>query len=163
MNDQAPAKRKPSNFDQLYPGRFLKAGTLGGVKRTLTIRDADLEELEGEDGKKKKAIISFEETDLSLVACKTNGLCIREMFGPSLADWKGRKVTLFPGVWNGEECIRVWGSPEIPADRKVVIRLPRRKPFEMTLHRVVPGAPQAAEVPPPPPAADDFDAPFPPA
>lgn len=156
MNDTKTPLRQPANFDQLYPGRFLKAGLLNGKKVTLTITGATLEELEGEDGKKKKAIIAFRETDLSLVACKTNGLCIREMFGPILSAWVGRKVTIFPGEWNGEPCIRVWGSPELEADRKVKIALPRRKPFDMVLHSV--GRAETAPAPqaPPPPLVDEL-------
>jgi hypothetical protein len=126
--------KKPKTYDDLYPGRFLKAGNFDGRKVTLTVKDADLEELEGEDGTKPKAIIRFAETPRALVACKTNGLCIREMFGSSLAGWIGKRVTLFPSEWNGEPCIRVWGSPDIERDMDVVVRLPRRKPFTMTMH-----------------------------
>lgn len=129
-------RKKPVNFDQLYPGRFLKAGSLVGKKVTLTIKDADVEVLEGEKGPAKKAIISFVETDMSLVACKTNGLSIKAMFGPEITNWVGKRITLFPGTWNGEDCIRIWGSPDIERDKDVVIALPRRKPFNMTMHRV---------------------------
>lgn len=128
---------KPKSFDELYPGRFLKAGLLDGQKVTYTIRDVDLEELQGEDGKaKQKAILHFAETQMSLVCCKTNGVCIKAMFGARLADWQGKRVTLFPDIWNGEPCIRVWGSPDIEADMRVQVALPRRKPFERTLRRV---------------------------
>lgn len=126
--------KKPKNFDDLYPGRFLKAGNFDGKKVTLTIKDYDREMLEGDDGKKSKAIISFEETDRQLVACKTNGLCLKEMFGADLTAWVGKRVILFPSVWNGEPCIRVWGSPDIPAEKQIEVKLPRRKPFNMTLH-----------------------------
>lgn len=130
---------KPVDFDQLYPGRFIKAGELLGKKVTLTIAEVDLEELVGEDGKPKaKAVIGFAETPKRLVACKTNGICLREMFGKSLADWVGRRVTIFPDTWNGEPCIRIWGSPDIDADKEVQITLPRRRPFKKTMHRVQP-------------------------
>ena len=129
--------KKPVDFDQLYPGRFLKAGELLGRKVTLTIADVDTEMLMGEDGKDKaKATLTFKETPKQLVMCKTNGLCIKEMFGKSLAEWIGKRVTLFPDTWNGEPCIRVWGSPDIEADLDVQISLPRRRPFKKTLHHV---------------------------
>lgn len=129
---------KPTNYDELYPGRFLKAGLLKGQKVTLTIKDVDVEQLEDNTGKPKtKAIISFSERPLELVACKTNGLCLKSMFGKELSNWIGKKVTLFPGQWNGEECIRIWGSPEIEKDFEVSIELPRRRPFPMTMHKVV--------------------------
>lgn len=129
--------KKPKTYDDLYPGRFLKAGNFDGKKVTLTISDADTEELEGDDGKTTtKAIVSFSETPRKLVACKTNGLCFKAMFGAELANWIGRKVTLFPDTWNGEPCIRVWGSPELEQDQSVEIKLPRRRAQTRTLHAV---------------------------
>ena len=93
MNDEPRRLQKPSNFDQLYPGRFIKAGELNGKKVTVTIRDVDLEELQGEDGKAKaKAIVYFRETEKALVACKTNGLCLKAMFGATLSDWVGKRT-----------------------------------------------------------------------
>jgi hypothetical protein len=143
MNDEPRRLQKPSNFDQLYPGRFIKAGELNGKKVTVTIRDVDLEELQGEDGKAKaKAIVYFRETEKALVACKTNGICLKAMFGPTLADWIGKRVTIFPDTWNGEPCIRVWGSPDIEADLDVMVTLPRRRPFKKTLKRVEAKAPR---------------------
>jgi hypothetical protein len=128
---------KVSNFDELYPGRFLKAGLFKGGKPTLTIKDVDIEEMPGEDGKPKvKAVLSFNERPMQLVMCKTNGLCLKAMFGKELKDWIGKRVTLFAGQWNGEECIRVWGSPDIEKDFPVSIELPRRKPIPMTMHSV---------------------------
>lgn len=151
MNDNydKPKKfAKPSVFDQLYPGRFLKAGELLGKKVTLTILDVDLEELQGDDGAKKaKAIISFKETEKKVVACKTNGICIKMMFGPKLADWVGKRVTIFPDTWNGEPCIRVWGSPDIDKDVEVEVSLPRRRPFKKVMHRM--GKPAAPTTPAP--------------
>ena len=145
--------KQPKTFDDLYPGRFLKAGNFDGRKVTLTVERCDLEELEGDDGKKTKAIIHIRETTRALVACKTNGICIREMFGPVLADWTGKRVTLFPSEWNGEPCIRVWGSPDIAAPVVVEVKLPRRKPFKMTMHTTAQnGAAKAAE---PAPVSDD--------
>lgn len=136
--------KKPKNFDDLYPGRFLKAGNFDGKKVTLTIKDVATESLEGEDGAKLKAIVHFAETDRALVACKTNGLCIREMFGASLAGWVGKRITLYPAEWNGEPCIRVFGSPDIERDMRVEIKLPRRKPFGMTLAKTPSKADQSA-------------------
>lgn len=155
MNDNYDKPKKfpkPSVFDQLYPGRFLKAGELLGKKVTLTVLDVDLEELQGDDGAKKaKAIISFKETEKKVVACKTNGICIKTMFGPKLADWVGKRVTIFPDIWNGEPCIRVWGSPDIPQDVEVEISLPRRRPFKKTMHKMGPKPAATAPAPESPP------------
>lgn len=136
------------SFDDLYPGRFLKAGNFQGKKVTLTIKDMSREELEGDDGKKTKAILSFKETELGLVACKTNGLCIKTMFGDDLQNWKGKRVTFFPSEWNGDPCIRVWGSPDIAEDIRFDVKLPRRKPIATTLHKVVASKTDAAQAAP---------------
>lgn len=138
MNDETRIRPKPVDYDQLYPGRFIKAGELMGKKVTLTISDVDLEDLMGDDGKEKaKAIVSFKETPKKMVTCKTNGICLKEMFGKKLADWIGKRVTIFPDVWNGEPAVRIWGSPDIDANIDVQITLPRRRPFKKTLHRVL--------------------------
>jgi hypothetical protein len=136
---------KPSNFDELYPGRFLKAGLFKGAKPTLTIKDVEVEELEANDGKKKaKGVISFAERPMELCLNKTNGLCIKAMFGKELKDWIGKRITLFASQWDGEECIRVWGSPDIAEDSVIKIELARKKPFTMTMHAVKVGAAKPA-------------------
>jgi len=146
--DEKPL-RKPSVYDELYPGRFLKAGELNGKKVTLTLKDVDLERLVGDDGKPAvKCIISFAETEKKLVACKTNGLCIKAMFGVELSNWKGKRVTLFPSEWNGEPAIRVWGSPDVPEDKDISIQLPRRRPFKITMHSMRKRAPETAATQP---------------
>lgn len=157
MNAQAPkVLAKPVDWDELYPGRFLKVGEMKGKQVTLKISDVDLEELVGDKGQQIKGVISFEKTPKKLALNKTNGLCLREMFGKKLPDWIGKRITLFPSQWNGEDCIRVWGSPDIAADKEITIALPRKRPFAMTMHKTGPSAakstgstPAPAEQPPP--------------
>ncbi|HEY3494778.1 MAG TPA: hypothetical protein VGK73_08840 [Polyangiaceae bacterium] len=133
MNE--PARKKPVDWDELFPGRFLKAGELKGKKVTLTVASIDTEKLpSNEGGEKVKGIITFRGTDKQLALNKTNGICIREMFGRVLADWIGKRIVLFPTEWNGEPAVRVYGSPDIPRDLKVEVQLPRRRPIPMTLH-----------------------------
>lgn len=128
--------RRVVDFDELYPGRFLKAGTLKGQKVTLTIAAVHAEHLEGDAGKKWKGVVTFERTEMQLALNRTNGECFKAMFGREVPKWVGRKVTLFPGEWNGEPCIRVWGSPELEQDRAITIALPKRKPITMVMHAV---------------------------
>lgn len=129
---------KPVDFDQLYPGRFMKAGEFAGKKPTLTISAVDLDELEGDKGKQVKGVVSFKETEKQWCLNKTNGICLKEMFGRKVQDWVGHRVTLFAGQWDGEEAIRVWGTPELDADKEVTVQLPRRRPIKMTMHKVQP-------------------------
>lgn len=137
---------KPVDFDQLYPGRFLKSGELLGKKVTVKIADVAIDELEGEKGKKIQGIIFLEGKDKQIVLNKTNGLCLRGMFGRKLTEWVGKRITIFQDQTKlgGEivDCIRIWGSPDIAEDRNVTINLPRKKPFTMTMHRVEQGAQQ---------------------
>jgi len=126
----------PIDWDELYPGRFLKAGEFKGKKPTLTISAVKIEELVGDKGPQIKGVISFERTEKQWALNKTNGICLKEMFGRRVQDWVGKRVTLYAGMWDGEECIRVWGSPELEADREVTVQLPRKRPFKMTMHRV---------------------------
>lgn len=127
---------KPLDWDELYPGRFIKAGEFKGKKPTLTITDVKIDELIGDKGPQIKGVISFKETEKQWALNKTNGICLKEMFGRKVQEWVGKRVTLFAAMWDGEECIRIWGSPEIPQDRDVTVSLPRKRPFSMIMHKV---------------------------
>jgi hypothetical protein len=127
---------KPVDWDQLYPGRFIKTGDLLGKNVTLKIASIDLDELEGETGKKVKGVISFERTEKQLALNKTNGICLKEMFGKKVQEWVGKRVTLMPSLWNGEDCIRIYGSPDIEVDKEITVQLPRKRPQRMTMHKV---------------------------
>lgn len=127
---------KPVDWDQLYPGRFIKTGDLLGRNITLKIASVDLDELEGETGKKVKGVITFERTEKQLALNKTNGICLKEMFGKKVQEWVGKRVTLMPALWNGEDCIRIYGSPDLPEDKEITIQLPRKRPMKMTMHHV---------------------------
>jgi hypothetical protein len=134
--NEARALRKPVEWDELYPGRFIKTGDLLGKNVTLKIASVDLDELEGETGKKVKGVISFERTEKQLALNKTNGICLKEMFGKKVQEWVGKRITLMPALWNGEDCIRIYGSPDIEADKEITVQLPRKRPQRMTMHKV---------------------------
>ena len=131
------------NFDELYPGRFLKAGLIPNGKANYTIKTVAKEQIEGERGLEDKVVMGFEETALQLVLPKVNAVAIRAMFGSDVQQWIGKRVTLFPDTWNGEPCIRIWGSPDIERDIEVEIALPRRRPFKKTMHVVTKGKPSS--------------------
>jgi hypothetical protein len=128
-------RQRINDWDELYPGRFLKAGLLAeNEKRILTITAVDLDELEGDKGKRVKGIISFREEKMQLALNKTNGICLREMFGRVPWKWEGKRIAIFASEWGGEPAIRIWGSPDIEADIEVEVQLPKRRPFRMTMH-----------------------------
>jgi hypothetical protein len=136
MAEQAKVFPKPIDWDELYPGRFLKATDFKGKNVTLKIKEVNLEELVGDKGAQVKGVVSFEKTEKQLALNKTNGICLKDMFGKKVQEWVGKRVTLFASVWNGEECIRVYGSPDIPETREITVQLPRKRPIAMTMHKV---------------------------
>jgi hypothetical protein len=136
------------DFDELYPNRFMKAGELKGRDVTLTIKEVLLEELDGKKGPQMKGILSFERTSKQLTLNKTNGLCIREMFGRATADWIGKRITIYPQAVDYEDCdlaIRVRGSPDIAAPITFTLELSRKKPRKVTLQKT--GQPAAPAKP----------------
>ena len=129
--------KKAVDFDELYPGRFRKSGEFKGKKITLTIQDVVTDELQdAQQGVKRRGIIMFKETERQLVLNKTNGLCIRGMFGRDLTKWIGKRITLYPMEYQGDTAIRVWGSPDIEKTFDVTVALPRKRPFQMPMHKV---------------------------
>lgn len=130
---------KPVDFDQLYPGRFLKSGELLGKKVTVTIDDVSIDELENEKGKKIQGILYLRGKAKQIVLNKTNGLCLKAMFGRKLGDWIGKRIVIFQGTTkfgpDTVDCIRIFGSPDIAKDQTVTINLPRKRPFDMTMHK----------------------------
>ena len=121
MAEQAKVFPKPVDWDELYPGRFIKASDFKGAQVTLKIKEVNLEELIGDKGAQVKGVITFDKTEKQLALNKTNGICIKEMFGKKVQEWVGKRVTLFASVWNGEDCIRVYGSPDISETREITV------------------------------------------
>jgi hypothetical protein len=136
QQQQPKVIEKPVDWDELYPGRFIKAGDLKGKQATVTISAVRVEELVGDKGPQMKGIVSFEKTDKQLPLNKTNGICMKAMFGREVQKWVGKRVTLFPGNWDGEPAIRVYGSPDLTEDMNVTVALPRKRPIEMVMHKV---------------------------
>lgn len=128
------------NYDELFPGRFLKSGQFKGRDVTLTIRSVRIEPLpDDKGGTKVKGIVGFEKTPLELVLNRTNGECFKALWGKETDVWIGKRVTLWPAPFHdnmtGEDttCIRVRGSPDIAATVTFELKLARKKPARMTL------------------------------
>ena len=146
MTQERKTLAKPVNYDQLFPGRFIKAGLFqslfGTVRPIVTIKDYDLEELPQDDGKEKaRGVITLTETSMQLALNKTNGECLKAMFGPSLRDWVGKRIGLCiekdrdPCGQKGAMCdaIRIFGSVDIADDLSIQIKLPKRRPYTRKL------------------------------
>lgn len=133
----------PGNFSDLYPNRFLHADQLKGRKVTVTVKDITMEELEGEKGKKLAVIFHFAESSKQLAVNKTNGFCMKRMFGNDPNAWVGKRVTIYPTTTpfgrQTVDCIRFWGSPDIAADMPITIPAGRKKPINAIMRKVNPG------------------------
>lgn len=136
------------DYDQLFPGRFLKSGEFKARDATLTIKDVELEELEDKRGKKMKCIVSFENTPKQLVLNKTNGECLKGMFGRAVKGWIGKRVTFFPitveAFGSPTLAIRVRGSPDLAADKEISIKVGTNPAATVTMKRTGPKAKPAA-------------------
>lgn len=136
------------DFDQLFPGRFLKSGLFQGKDVTLVIANVRTEELpDDKGGKKVKGIISFVGKTLELVLNRTNGESIKAMFGRKTEKWIGKRVTFWPAPYTdnmtGEvsTAIRVRGSPDIDGNITFELKLARKKAAPVTLLKTTVGAP----------------------
>lgn len=133
------AEKEVDDFDQLYPGRFLKSGEMGGKPITLTIEKVFREDIEAEGKKEGWSIIRFRGTDKELKLNRTNGECIKMMFGRKTKDWKGKRVTFWPAPFRDHRdptrttAVRVLGSPDIAQPITFDLQLPRKRPERMTL------------------------------
>jgi hypothetical protein len=143
----------PDTYSLLYPGRFLKADLLMGKRVTLTIKNIDVQELIGENNEKKaKVIVSFSERPLEYVMPKTNGFCMKRMFGDNPHGWIGKRITIYPTTTkfgrDDVDCIRIYGSPDIAEDMPITVPQGRKKAWETVMHRVATKAQAAAPAAP---------------
>ena len=129
--------QKVSHYDELYPGRFLKSGEISSSP-TYTIKDVYLDKLENDKGKEQpKGVIAFKEVDQELTLNKTNGECIKAMFGDMVPNWIGKRIQLVKGKdkfgADMVDAIRIGGSPDIDKDINVHVTYRRRKARDFTL------------------------------
>lgn len=135
MNE--PKKLKPPvDWDDLYQGRFMKGGQIAPDQKViLTIAEIDVELLMADDDTEKpKGVISFKETPMKLPLNKTNGICLRAMFGRDVRTWAGKQIVLYRGDWKGQPAVRIFGSPHLTENMQVEVKLPRRRAQQVTLY-----------------------------
>ena len=129
-----PPKKLPVDYDELFPGRFLKAGLFRARPVTLQIRAVYTEPLPQDNGQDRvRGVLAFEKTPLELVLNRTNGACIKAMFGPQVQGWVGKRVTFAceQDRFGAQvvDAIRVQGSPDIDRPISITIQLPHRRPL----------------------------------
>jgi hypothetical protein len=120
-------------YDQLFAGRFIHAGEMSEKPVTMTIKAVYLEDMEQENGTEKaQAVVSFTQTKREWALNRTNGICLRALFGNEVDDWIGKAVTLFrerdtSGLSDSGWCLRVYGAPHLAKPMVVEVKLPDRK------------------------------------
>jgi hypothetical protein len=128
------------NVEKMFESRFIKSADFNGKDWTFTISGVSIEKLDGKKGLQKKGIVSFEAAEKPWVINRTNALCCVAMWGKETDNWIGKRITLHPVVWQGEElAIRVKGSPDLEKSIPVEISLPKKSPFTMTMQKTNPG------------------------
>lgn len=129
--------------------------------RTVTVKivrvgDVDLD---GENGRERKMLVTFEPSEAfgkvcskhTWAAAKTCGHCLAAMWGADDAAWIGKRVTL--GVEQVDafgdlvDAVRVKGSPDLQAPVTIRVKQGRKK----VVIKLVPTATARAAAPPPPP------------
>jgi hypothetical protein len=138
----------PETYQDCVTTRFMQAEELGDRKVTLRIAALYREELANEEGgTSTKTTMEFAKANgevikKRLVLNRTNLDCLRALWGDKVADWVGHRITIHavPNCYRGKPGVRVWGSPDLERDVEVDVKLPRKRPFKMTLHRVEPPA-----------------------
>jgi hypothetical protein len=129
--------------------RFLHAADLNGNRPILKTDKVLYEEMP--DPKKPKTrkrmgSLHFDGKRKLFGLNRTNAACMKEMFGPDPRAWVGKRVGLYPttvrmpkpgsAVMVDEPCIRIEGSPDIPADITFELHLPQRAPQTITLKKL---------------------------
>lgn len=107
------------DVDLMFPSLYLKAEDLKGQDKTLTIRRVLRQEIVGVNGaKENKWIMYFEETyqaaqktgrdEKRYIFCRKFGKQVAAVTGVRDGEqWVGHKITIYPTVENGRDCIRV--------------------------------------------------------
>jgi hypothetical protein len=143
MAEQHAEEWTPRTWDELFPGRFLKHSHLNGREVEVTIERVYNTEIDGKLAQVARIapINGVVQRDWGLN--KTNGYCLRAMFGETIRDWFGKRVTLHEskvehGREKGKPCIRICSSADIEKEAVVVIdfHTKRIKPFTI---RIRPG------------------------
>ena len=78
-----------------FPSKYLEANDLKGKDYVLTISRIDADMFTDNSGQEvRKPIVYFQEAKKGLVLNKTNARCIADMYGETVEDWVGKRITV---------------------------------------------------------------------
>ena len=129
------------------PSNSLKAADLEGAEITLTIKSYEGKEFtektkDGREYQKMKPILSFDETDKTMVFNKTNLESVAYAYGKEMDDWIGKSITLYPTITDmgGKkvECIRVRASKQAAGTPKFLQGKAAQAPLAKELDDAIP-------------------------
>jgi hypothetical protein len=94
----------------LHPSKYWRGVDMEGADVTVTIgrveKGADLMMAGGKS--EQKPVVHFSDSDKALVLNKTNRATIRILYGRVVADWIGKRVTLYAAPFRGaDKCVRI--------------------------------------------------------
>lgn len=146
-------------------GEFIGAEDLGDAKATVRIVRMRREEFKDQktNESEKKIVITFEPRPdgtprKEWVAGPLSIATLAAMFGNQTKDWIGKRITLYAtdqimpmptAVGKDRFCVRLYGSPDLPADMSFDYQPPRKR--KLTIRLV--GAPRKPAAPDPAPEA----------
>jgi hypothetical protein len=145
----------PPSYDELFPGRFLKATVdLKDGDRTYTIQALHTEEFpaKSKGGKPEvRGILTFAETNKQMTLNRTNAECLFGLWGETV-NWIGKRVTFFAknvrAFGSTKLAMRVRGSPDLEASRQIEIHV-NGETRVVTMNKTGPGAKLNGGKPPP--------------
>jgi len=128
------------DYRRMFGGTYLSAPTLGqpGEDLTFKIDRVTGRDVETPEGDVRRRLVVHLVDAKPWLPCRTTAECMGAMWGPRVADWAGREITLYhdPTVRVGSKVvggIRVRGAPDLPRPIEVEIPQPRRKPLKIRL------------------------------
>ncbi len=144
------------DYRAMFKGDHIQAAEFAGKTPTLTVKGVSLVRMEDEKkGERERGVVHFRETDRGWVINRTNAESMAAMFGPETDAWIGKRVKLQAvEVQFGKQRvpgIRVMGSPDIASPVTFTLKLPRKRPQQVTLQATGMRANGTARPPPPPP------------
>jgi hypothetical protein len=114
-----------AHWRKLFDGKYIGAWDLmtddgEPLDKTVTIERVWKDTVVSADGKARKGLIKFKESDRPLIGNPTIMTSIEKMYGPDYLKWSGSRVTLYAATTNSPRgevpCVRV--RPKIPDAKK---------------------------------------------
>jgi len=122
QENEVPLAKDITDVKLMFPSKYLRAADLRGCDVSLTISKITRRVVRGKDGSDERLyIVHFKEMQgraederkVWILSAKCNADMIASMHGGNPHGWFGKRITLYPTPWRGEQlAIRV--RPTVP-------------------------------------------------